>query len=309
MANDDMRAALAAIYTLTPTHCGTGQTSGAVDLPIAREAHTTYPIFPASSVKGVLRDAAERDRVLRQRVEQLFGSELEREPEKNPRAGDLVVTEARLVAFPVRSLSRPCLYATSAHLMERLVRDLDAFELGGLLSADGLETLSGEGARVADPELAGKLLVVEDLVYRKEQVSAPPEAGKLAEALAGLLPENQDHTRSRLRKGLVVLPDSDLRDLAVRTTPVQARVKLTSGKTTDEFVNDAGETEKGNLWYEETLPADCLMVSFVAVRAGKSKNGSIRELVDHFETGRVLQIGGNETIGQGRSWWTLRKGA
>jgi len=105
------------------------------------------------------------------------------------------------------------------------------------------------------------------------------------------------------------LPDDYLQDLAARTTPVQARVKLTSAKTTDEHVNDDGKTEKGNLWYEETLPADCLMVAFMTVRAGKSLNGTMRNLFDRFEAGQVLQIGGNETVGQGRTWWTLRKGA
>src|SRR5690606_9746576 len=46
---------LAGIYTLTPTHCGTGQTSGAVDLPIAREPHTCLPVLPASGLKGAAR--------------------------------------------------------------------------------------------------------------------------------------------------------------------------------------------------------------------------------------------------------------
>lgn len=306
--SNDVRAAVATIYTLTPTHCGTGQTSGAVDLPIARETHTTYPILPASSVKGVLRDAAERDDVLSKRVEDLFGTELDRDRETNTRAGDLVVTEARLIAFPVRSLSRPYLYATSAHLIERLARDLDAFGLGGILHADWRKAVNGDGARVADAELSGRLLVVEDLVYPQESVSAPPEVGGLAKALAELLPAKQEPTRARLRKGLVVLPDGELQDLAVRTTPVQARVKLTSGKTTDKYDNDEGKEEKGNLWYEETLPADCLMVAFIAVRAGKSANGSMQDLFDRFEAGRVLQIGGNETVGQGRTWLTLRKG-
>lgn len=55
------------IYTLTPTHCGTGQAAGAVDLPIAREAHTRLPLLPATSLKGIARDdwfplGADRDR-------------------------------------------------------------------------------------------------------------------------------------------------------------------------------------------------------------------------------------------------------
>ncbi|HSR52011.1 MAG TPA: RAMP superfamily CRISPR-associated protein, partial [Acidobacteriota bacterium] len=50
---------LTAIYTLGPVHCGTGQTTGAVDLPIARDSSTDLPILPATSLKGVAREAFE----------------------------------------------------------------------------------------------------------------------------------------------------------------------------------------------------------------------------------------------------------
>ena len=53
-------AGLIGIYTLTPTHCGSGQAAGAVDLPIIREAHTRFPILPATAIKGVARQFVER---------------------------------------------------------------------------------------------------------------------------------------------------------------------------------------------------------------------------------------------------------
>ena len=48
------------IYLLAPTHVGTGQAAGAVDLPIARERHTGHPYLPATALKGVARDVAGR---------------------------------------------------------------------------------------------------------------------------------------------------------------------------------------------------------------------------------------------------------
>ena len=51
------RAIVTGIYTLTPTHCGTGRARRAVDLSVAREEHTGFPILPPSSVKGVARSA------------------------------------------------------------------------------------------------------------------------------------------------------------------------------------------------------------------------------------------------------------
>ena len=47
---------LSGIYTISPTHCGIGQACGAVDLPIARDASTQFPVLPATSIKGVVRD-------------------------------------------------------------------------------------------------------------------------------------------------------------------------------------------------------------------------------------------------------------
>ncbi|WP_298819062.1 RAMP superfamily CRISPR-associated protein [Chloroflexus sp.] len=44
------------LHALSPLHAGTGQGSGVIDLPIAREKATGIPYLPGSSVKGVLRD-------------------------------------------------------------------------------------------------------------------------------------------------------------------------------------------------------------------------------------------------------------
>ncbi|MBQ3620098.1 MAG: hypothetical protein II940_00285, partial [Methanosarcinaceae archaeon] len=44
------------IHALSPLHAGTGQGTGVIDLPIAREKATNIPIFPASSLKGAMRE-------------------------------------------------------------------------------------------------------------------------------------------------------------------------------------------------------------------------------------------------------------
>lgn len=45
------------IHVLSPLHAGTGQGTGVIDLPIAREKATGIPYLPGSSVKGTLRDS------------------------------------------------------------------------------------------------------------------------------------------------------------------------------------------------------------------------------------------------------------
>ena len=101
-------------------------------------------------------------------------------------------------------------------------------------------------------------LVIEDLVYTSD-IGESVDVASLGKALAGLLPAEEEDTRARFEKNLVVLPDEDFAAL-VRRLPVRARIKLDEKKTTSG--------DDGNLWYEEQVPADCLFVSFVGARPG-----------------------------------------
>ena len=85
------------LHTLSPLHAGTGHTPDIIDLPTARMKATGIPFVPGSSIKGVLRDA--RRSSDREKTEAVFG------PSDDPaaHAGALVVSDARLLALPVRS--------------------------------------------------------------------------------------------------------------------------------------------------------------------------------------------------------------
>ncbi|TMQ11910.1 MAG: hypothetical protein E6J90_33420, partial [Deltaproteobacteria bacterium] len=48
------------IHATSPLHAGVGTGLDAINLPTARERWTGYPFLPGSSVKGVLREVAER---------------------------------------------------------------------------------------------------------------------------------------------------------------------------------------------------------------------------------------------------------
>ena len=88
------------LFTRTPLHVGAGSSVGAIDQPIQRERHTGFPIIPGSSVKGVLRDHL---RTLGETaINDLFGKGDEKE---DFTAGKISFGEARLLAFPVRSLA------------------------------------------------------------------------------------------------------------------------------------------------------------------------------------------------------------
>src|SRR5689334_6451735 len=108
------------VYALSPLHAGTGHAVGAVDLPIARDKATGFPYLPGSSIKGVLRDAANPAKTPGFDVLGVFG------PERNnahEHAGALLVGDASLLLLPVRSVVGTFAWATSPWLLQRLARD------------------------------------------------------------------------------------------------------------------------------------------------------------------------------------------
>ncbi len=315
------RSALLGIYTLTPTHCGTGQTTGAVDLPIARDAATGFPILPATGVKGVARDVLEQDRTLQSgQIDELFGPSLDGAERPDAiRAGLLAFTEARLLAYPVRSLSRPFLHVTCPLILEHFARDLRTLGLPPLLGIDWSVPRAADDRTtvlVSDAALGRTTLVLEDLIYPADEVGHLESVKTLAGHLATLLPAEEKDSRSRLESGLVIIPDPDFACLLETAIPVQARIKLTGGKTTDAWENpETDETETGSLWYEEQLPSDCLFVALIGERrqrtaatgaaAGGAGSAGLDDLLAQAQVLGAVQIGGNETVGQGLCLWTL----
>ncbi|MBX6379022.1 MAG: type III-B CRISPR module RAMP protein Cmr4, partial [Clostridia bacterium] len=110
------------LHALTPLHVGSGRsTDSFVDLPVAREKATGRPVVPGSAVKGVLRDHFEAS-LEQHLLDQAFG----RPDDGNSpaQAGALVLSDARLVLLPVRSLYGTFAYLSSPLTLKRLARDL-----------------------------------------------------------------------------------------------------------------------------------------------------------------------------------------
>ncbi len=293
--------ALIGIYTLTHLHMGTGQATGTVDLPVARERHTGLPVIPATGIKGKARDGFEK--VLdKTEVIELFGPELNEESgnKESVAAGGLVFTEAQLVVLPLRSLNLPIAWCTSRLVLERLVRNLDTFDCAALLDIKKLLHNLVEDKVYVSRAIDDKVLVIEDMAFMEQEIIADREDVKtLSKKLATLLPGSakDDGTLERFRQSLVILPDQEFLRLSERGLPVQARIKLTEKKTND------------NLWYEETVPPDTLFASFVFNRP-VCKDNPASEFATKVKKKSpdltVVQLGGNETVGQGWCWWRVR---
>jgi len=310
---------LCGVLTLTPTHCGTGQAAGAVDLPIAREVHTGLPVLPASTLKGVIRSwfGAPEDEELRAVVNELFGPppprrrrgddqtaarpEIEQEA-VSLEAGKLVFLEGMLLAFPVRSLTGVFRWTTAPMLVSRLRRLLRAL---GSRHADSLTCPEPEENEVLVPSGHSGPLSLEDLVFPPERCRAVAELEPLGRRLGAFVSaDNDDQDRRGLTSRLVVVPDAVLQDLTRRGTAVTARIVLDPDRKTSD-----------NLWYEETLPPDTLFAVVISDRPGASHRDErrpaerLREIAEERggpnRKSRHGYIGGNVTVGQGLVRWTL----
>src|ERR1700676_3688005 len=113
------------LYTESPLHAGAGSGLSSIDLPIQRERTTQYPMIQGSGIKGKLRSVAE-DMVERkagtltdEKVTIMFGPKTT----GSDHAGALIAGDARILLFPVRSLSGVFAYTTCYDVLGRFKRD------------------------------------------------------------------------------------------------------------------------------------------------------------------------------------------
>jgi CRISPR-associated protein Cmr4 len=258
-----MHTRLIGLLAETPVHVGAGQSTGAIDLPVAREAATDYPVIPGSGLKGALRDAARSHRWGDQDLVDAFGG-----PDS---AGRVMVSDARILLLPVRSLTGTYRWATCPHLLERLGRDLARGGERGSAPRIAVESQRYLGA-------GADVLTLEERQFTRQ--GDLPEG--LAERLRPLIPHEE--TARRLAAQVVVLYDDDFAWFARYGLAVAARNSL-----------DAEKKTSNALWYEESVPPDALFTALLAER----DDGAVDRVLGLFSEAPYLQVGGNETVGQG----------
>lgn len=254
----------------TSIHPGAGRSVGIVDLPVAREAATDYPVLPGSSLKGALKQWAKDIDSLKNHNESLFG--------KHDEAGALLISDARLLLLPVRCLDSAYKWVTCPHLLERYHRD--AKRAGINLNFQIL--YPHEGVAISDGE--GSLFLEE----RQFSRDVPDEGFHLCVAALKNLFLHED-TGKRIQSRLAILHDDDFVWFARYGLAVSAR----------NVLDESTKTSK-NLWYEETLPPDSLFYALISDRNPDRNRDSAADMIaDAMQTNPYFQAGGNETIGMG----------
>lgn len=298
------------IHAQTSLHPGSGTSLGTVDLPVQRERHTGWPTIAGSAMKGVLRDAYREmvtprysdaaqkdDRSPRQRANEedpelvtLFGPA--KVTESDTHAGAVSITDARILAYPVRSLSGVFAWVTCPAVLVRFFRDLN------LVGMDQVPVLRQQPKLGEALVSEGSPLIVEDRIILEEfDFRAAGRCDEIASWLAErVFIESDTFTPQQMQKHLVILHDDDFTHFVQHATEVVARIALDYDRKT---------VKEGALFYQEFLPPETVLYSVVlaySARNGKdhdSASDCLEKLRTCLHDLRYLQIGGDETTGKG----------
>jgi CRISPR-associated protein Cmr4 len=316
--------ALLYLFTRTPLHVGAGASVGAIDLPIQRERHTGFPVIPGSALKGVCADSSTEWTQIEERKTKginkegkvvdytvktgcrtkdgnwLFGEE----SDSALRAGALHFSEAKLLAFPIRSAKGGYAWITCPLLLSRFVRD-------GGMPADCLpareppdDAAIWNGTVIGFPQQNNTAeIVLEEYVFKRMRQNNANVAlpGNLEATWRALLPDDQvwQHLPGRL----VILSDGMLSYFVRAACQVMQRNRI----------DDAtGTVVEGALFNQENVPVDTFFYATITARHAhfsgtpddpepKEKNASeaLDKLDSHFRNKPVLQIGGDAGVGLG----------
>jgi CRISPR-associated protein Cmr4 len=270
------------MYTESSLHAGTGSSVSVVDLPIQRERTTQYPMIQGSGVKGALRAQAN---LSSDDAFVVFG------PDTNgasDHAGALSAGDARIVLFPVRSLAGVFAYTTSALALARMAREIgSSFPQVALEESDALITQQSDLK-------AGGRVVLEEFSFNAKSSAEVTDVAKWLAENAFPADDSYAYWRSKVMSSLIVLPENAFRDFTVNATEIRTHVRLDPAKKT---------VAEGALWTTESLPSDVLMYSPVTFRGARKANdnrsASDLAALTQDSVGSRIQIGGDETTGQG----------
>jgi CRISPR-associated protein Cmr4 len=283
------------LHALSPVHVGTGSGTNYIDLPVAREKVTDWPVVPGSGIKGVMSDKfGASDEVARRSNKNLraaFGA-ADGEDESGANSGALVFSDAQLLCMPVRSVYGTFAWVTCPWALSRLERD---FTANGDTRVPALPSIGSDDAAYITTESClaspgSKIFLAEaDFGATRDQATT-----KMGEFIAKLLfPENSEWQKL-FRQRFAVVSDDKFTFFTLTGTEVATRVRINSG---------TGTVEKGALWTEESLPVEAVLAGVVwcdTVYHGRLEIAP-NDLLNQF-CGRdlYLQIGGKATTGHGR---------
>ena len=300
------KAQMVFMHCQTPLHAGSGGGVGFIDLPIQREVQNDFPTIYGSGIKGAIKAWCRgADGSLTKEMKALFGADVAagegayRESDDHNSA--LSFTDARILAFPVKSLNGLFAWVTCPLALAKYRQDLNLVFGNGanaitpeipVLEAGECQTSSNSCLKVHEEHV-----VLEDSVFHVEG-HCDGWRDELSNRIFGSEADTRDYWKTKFDTSLVVLSDQDFGDFVTRSTQVAPRIRI-------DF--ETGRVERGALWYEECLPADTILYTLaLAGRPTRQPYNTedvdwvMDQLRERVLTGDpCLQFGGDETVGKG----------
>jgi CRISPR-associated protein Cmr4 len=283
---------------ITPLHCGAAE-GGDVDLPVARERITGFPIIPASSLKGVWRDYCRNNKVDKKEIKIAFGNEPEEaireENETDDEtkqeiqrfyAGCLVFNDAQLLFLPVRTSSGVFAMITCPMQVSRYIDFLKLTYPEAVATAHPSDLEIATFAILQENELFGK---PGDVVYLEDlEMEVTRQDNPLPSKPPVSFPEN-------INNRLAMVSDVTFKWFCEHALEIRAHNILNPDTKISQ-----------NLWYEEAVPAESIFFSPILygkprVSGNTDKNGSyfINRIIKNYNKFGFFQVGGLETTGRG----------
>ena len=316
-----MKRKLLFLLTRTPLHAGAGDVVGAIDRPICRERHTGLPVIPGSAIKGAIadcwvqkmwtKDANGREyfqSIKPPEAHWLFGAPSSEKAKSSQ--GALQFSEAKLLAFPIRSAKGCFGWITSPLLIKRFARDggyhwfkedrrPDPEYIPEIEPRDDQAIFAGNTLSMGD-----KIVLEEYTFYRaRESGREVPFPNKLLVEFARIL--SRDTVWSEAPQRLVILNNQ------LVSFFTQSACEIAQHGAVDE---SSGVIQSGGFYTQENVPSDTLFYTVINCTDEAGSDGSRKpdeELRLKMESKNgILQIGADASTGLGycsvelRHWGT-----
>ncbi len=283
----DYFRALIGLRTITPLHAGVLGGDHIIDRPIHRDVHTQVPKISSNALKGALREHG-----VAQNADRVFGTS-ENGDGRGGKSGQLNLTDARLLLFPVRSAVGGWAWVTCPSVLRKFREE--AALAGCDVSAEAINTfyhalvnsIDDRAVYAGSTLKADKHFILQHHVLPIDERLTKPQVETWVTAMP-LLSDLE-----ALTERLVIVSDENFSALTLRYTEVYTRNKI----------NDAtGATGGGLLFTEECLPAGSVLYALAFSMPDVKQNDLEQQLKKDIQT---IRIGGNATLGKGfcRLYW------
>lgn len=302
----------------TPLHVGSGNELGLVDMPIQREKHTGFPKVESSGIKGTFRYDFKQNSKCKEYTNIFFG------PEENGSefAGSLQFTDAKILFFPVKTAKGIFGWITCPFIINRFKNDLQINNINNIYNGTELENMNAFFLRedskecvIANKEsnliiTAGdfKYILLEEFGYKLiEKNDILGELNKVIQKI-----NLNKYIKEKFEKDIVIVNNEAFSYFIEMSTEISTRIRI----------GEDGVVKDGALFTEEYIPEETIMYSFMDLDIVKKSENELRKfaeneyehkydlnkdlkfnveenLVNYFNKKRVIQLGGNSTLGKG----------